>query len=82
MNHKTRTALRFGVSALIVLIAGCTEIATEDGNKYPTGWKVITTPGNYKAYIVAVEMDDGTKCVVVTANGDGRGITCDWNKAR
>jgi hypothetical protein len=23
MNHKTKTALRFGVSALIVLLAGC-----------------------------------------------------------
>jgi hypothetical protein len=45
----------------------------------PPGWKQFVTPGNNITYVVPVEVD-GVKCVVVSANGSGRGITCDWGK--
>ena len=43
------------------------------------GWKQFVTPGNNITYVVPIEVD-GVKCVVVSANGGGRGITCDWGK--
>jgi hypothetical protein len=45
----------------------------------PPGWKQFVTPGNHITYVVPIEVD-GVKCVVVSANGDGRGVTCDWGK--
>lgn len=49
-----------------------------DERKPPEGTVVLTMPGNNKAFVSPVTMPDGTKCVVVTANGAGRGISCNW----
>ena len=43
----------------------------------PPGWKQFVTPGNNITYVVPIEVN-GVRCVVVSGNGSGRGITCDW----
>lgn len=66
---------------LLAVLAGCdAKVGAGLRYEYPKDWRIITSPSNNKTYVVPVTMEDGTKCVVVTANGSGSGITCDWRK--
>lgn len=57
MNHKTKTALRFGVSALIVLLGGCSgnegQVAREK--------KVCAKNDGFYSFIVVVSGVGNTK---------------------
>lgn len=71
--------LLIGAFLLAAALAGCSEAkVTPKTDGYPKDWIVIISPGNFAAYVVPVTLNDGTKCVVVTANSSGRGITCNW----
>ena len=65
----------------IVFLAGCANGDRTD-LETPKNWKVFSTSGNYISYVIPVTMDDGTKCVIVTANNAGRGISCNWTDAK
>jgi hypothetical protein len=72
--------MRLGILAIALTLTACG--ISEKGEMkeaVPPGWKQFVTPGNHITYVVPVEID-GVRCVVVSANGNGRGITCDWGK--
>ena len=66
---------------LVLLLAGCTDqIGSREAENLPASWKSFVTPGNYITYLIPATMDDGTRCVVLTSNGNRGGISCDWKK--
>ena len=73
MNHKTKTALRFGVSALIVLLGGC--------SVEQAGTNVDDKPGLvYDTFHI-----NGMPCVRIARTMGGKvfafdGIDCDWSQ--
>lgn len=73
MNHKIKTALRFGVSALIVLLGGC---STDQA-----GTNVNDKPGlAYDIFHIK-----GMPCVRVARTSGSSvwaydGVSCDWSK--
>ena len=70
--------MRLGILALALTLTACDwEQKGEMIEEAPPGWKQFVTPGNYITYVIPVEID-GVKCVVVTSNNSGRGISCDW----
>jgi hypothetical protein len=72
--------MKLEVLAIALTLTACNfDQKGEMKEAVPPGWKQFVTPGNHLTYVVPVEID-GMKCVVVSANGGGRGITCDWGK--
>lgn len=72
--------MKLEVLAIAMTLTACNfDQKGEMKEAVPPGWKQFVTPGNNITYVVPIEVD-GMKCVVVSANGGGRGITCDWGK--
>jgi hypothetical protein len=72
--------MRLGILAIALTLTACNwEQKGEIKEEVPPGWKQFVTPGNHITYVIPVEID-GVKCVVVSSNDSGRGITCDWGK--
>jgi hypothetical protein len=72
--------MRLCILALALTLTACDwEQKGEMKGEVPPGWKQFVTPGAYITYVIPVEID-GTRCVVVSGNSSGRGITCDWRK--
>jgi hypothetical protein len=72
--------MRLGILAIALTLTACNwEQKGEIKEEVPPGWKQFVTPGNHITYVIPVEID-GVKCVVVSSNNSGRGITCDWGK--
>ena len=69
-----------GILAIALTLTACNwEQKGEIKEEVPPGWKQFVTPGNHITYVIPIEVD-GVKCVVVSSNDSGRGITCDWGK--
>ncbi len=68
--------MKLGVLAIALTLTACTEKGEMKADS-PPGWKQFVTPGNNITYVVPIEVA-GVKCVVVSGNGSGHGITCDW----
>jgi hypothetical protein len=64
----------------ISTIAACSKAGEHSLDNVPAEWKSIVSPGNTWSFVVPVTLDDGTRCVVLTSNGNRGGITCDWGK--
>ena len=58
-----------------LVLAGCS-VKEHTEEALPTGWKLFETKGTF-TYIYPVNMDDGTKCVVVST-ARGAGVSCNW----
>jgi hypothetical protein len=72
--------MRLGILAIALTLTACNwEQKGEIKEEVPPGWKQFVTPGNHITYVIPIEVD-GLKCVVVSSNDSGRGITCDWGK--
>jgi hypothetical protein len=72
--------MRLCILAIALTLTACNwEQKGEIKEEVPAGWKQFVTPGNHITYVIPVEID-GVKCVVVSSNDSGRGITCDWGK--
>ena len=72
--------MRLCILAIALTLTACNwEQKGEMVEEVPPGWKQFVTPGNHITYVIPVEVD-GVKCVVVSSNDSGRGITCDWGK--
>lgn len=69
MSHKTKTALRFGVSALIVLLGVA---CSKQGDTQAT-----ISDGNGVGDVVLVHLKDGTRCAALIGTYKGA-IHCDW----
>jgi hypothetical protein len=70
--------MRLGILAIALTLTACNwEQKGEIKEEVPPGWKQFVTPGNHITYVIPIEVD-GVKCVVVSSNDSGRGITCDW----
>lgn len=65
------------LACVAVASVGCT-VGQRDSDAIPKGWKSYVAPGNNVTYVLPVQMDDGTRCVVVIGNNAGRGVSCDW----
>jgi hypothetical protein len=72
--------MKLGILAIALMLTGCDwNEKGEMKEAVPLGWKQFVTPGNHITYVVPVEVN-GVSCVVVSANGDGRGVSCDWRE--
>jgi hypothetical protein len=71
--------MKYLVSLICVVLAGCSVGETTD-REIPKGWRAFETGAGRVTFLIPVTMEDGTKCVVVSGNSAGYGITCDWSK--
>jgi hypothetical protein len=72
--------MRLCILAIALTLTACNwEQKGEMVEEVPLGWKKFVRPGNRITYVIPIEVD-GVKCVVVSSNDSGRGITCDWGK--
>jgi len=68
---------------LVLLLVGCNGLdrnGERQAENLPSTWRSFVTVGNNIVYLIPATMDDGTRCVVLTSNGNRGGISCDWGK--
>ncbi len=70
---------------ICLLLAGCSKRGDMndklESDRLPEGWQMFITNGSISV-IVPVTMSDGTRCVVLSGNSAGKGISCDWSKTK
>lgn len=65
----------------LVICIGCS-IEEKTDTTTMKEWRTYVGGQGHVTHVVPVIMPDGTRCVLVIGNSQGRGVSCDWSSTK
>ena len=67
---------------VIACVSGCDNSVSPADSGLPKGSQTISISGGRVFNVVPIELDDGTRCVVVAPNAQATSIACDFTNTK